>query len=62
MLDLTPEQAREHHLARIRAYAAEHDLAGEHIAQIFNAGLAAAKSLRPDLFKSEEALNARALR
>lgn len=49
MLELTPEQVREHHLARIRAYAMEHDLDGEHIALIFNAGLAAARSLRPEL-------------
>lgn len=53
MSELTPEQAREHHLSRIRAYAVEHDLAGEDIALLFNAGLAAAKSLRPDLAKSE---------
>lgn len=55
MLELTPEQVREHHLARIRAYAVEHDLDGEHIALIFNAGLAAARALRPDVVKSEVA-------
>ncbi len=49
MSELTPEQVREHHLSRIRAYAAEHNLDGEDIALIFNAGLAAARSLRPDL-------------
>ncbi|WP_164087192.1 hypothetical protein [Stenotrophomonas maltophilia] len=49
MLELTPEQVREHHLSRIRDYAVQHDLAGEDIALIFNAGLAAARSLRPDL-------------
>lgn len=51
MCDLTPEQVREHHLSRIREYAVQHDLAGEDIALIFNAGLAAARSLRPDLAK-----------
>jgi len=51
--ELTPEQVREHHLSRIREYAAEHDLAGEHIALIFEAGMAAASQLRPDLVKSE---------
>ncbi|ENE1252685.1 hypothetical protein ABM187_002887 [Stenotrophomonas maltophilia] len=49
MSDLTPEQVREHHLSRIREYAVQHDLAGEDIALIFNAGLAAARTLRPDL-------------
>ncbi|MBH1477350.1 MULTISPECIES: hypothetical protein [Bacillati] len=49
MLELTPEQVREHHLSRIRDYAVQHDLADEDIALIFNAGLAAARSLRPDL-------------
>lgn len=47
--ELTPEQAREHHLARIRYYAIEHNIAGEHIALIFNAGLAVAHTLRPDI-------------
>ncbi|EED40484.1 MULTISPECIES: hypothetical protein [Stenotrophomonas] len=51
MPDQTPEQVREHHLSRIREYAVQHDLAGEDIALIFNAGLAAARSLRPDLIK-----------
>ena len=49
MSDLTPEQVREHHLSRIRDYAADHNLSGEDIALIFNAGLAAARSLRPGL-------------
>ncbi|CRD53014.1 MULTISPECIES: hypothetical protein [Stenotrophomonas] len=51
MSDQTPEQAREHHLSRIREYAVQHDLAGEDIALIFNAGLAAARTLRPSLFE-----------
>ncbi|HDX0898638.1 TPA: hypothetical protein RNS99_000516 [Stenotrophomonas maltophilia] len=51
MSDQTPEQVREHHLSRIREYAVQHDLAGEDIALIFNAGLAAARSLRPALFE-----------
>jgi hypothetical protein len=55
MSELTPEQVREHHLSRIRAYAVEHDLSGEHIALIFQAGIAAASQLRPELVKSEAA-------
>lgn len=55
MSELTPEQVREHHLSRIRAYAVEHDLDGEDIALIFNAGLAAARRLRPELVKGEAA-------
>ncbi len=51
MCDLTPEQVREHHLARIREYAVQHDLTGEDIALIFNAGLAAAGALRPELVR-----------
>lgn len=34
MSELTPEQAREHHLSRIREYAVKRDLSGEHIALI----------------------------
>jgi hypothetical protein len=49
MSELTPERVREHHLSRIRDYATEHNLSGEDIALIFNAGLAAARSLRPEL-------------
>lgn len=52
MSELTPEQVREHHLSRIRDYAAQNGLSGEDIALIFNAGLAAARSLRPDLVKT----------
>ena len=37
---------REHHLSRIRDYAAEHNLSGEDIALIFNAGLAYSLSER----------------
>ena len=62
MSEMTPEQVREHHLSRIRAYAVDHDLDGEDIALVFNAGLAAARSLRPDLVKTEEATSARAAR
>jgi len=49
MSELPPDRVREHHLSRIREYAVQYDLSGEDIALIFNAGLAAARSLRPDL-------------
>ncbi|WP_148650260.1 hypothetical protein [Lysobacter capsici] len=49
MTDLTPEQSREHHIARIRDYAIRHGLTGERIALIFESGLAAASRLRPEL-------------
>jgi len=54
MSELTPEQVREHHLSRIRDYAVEHGVTGEDIALIFSAGLAAARSLRPDLVAQVE--------
>lgn len=49
MAELTPSQSREHHIARIRDYAVTHGLTGEDIALLFEAGLAAAGRLRPDL-------------
>jgi hypothetical protein len=50
--ELTPDQVREHHLSRIKDYALQHGISGEDIALIFNAGLAAARSLRPDLVRA----------
>lgn len=47
--ELTPEQAREHHLSRIRDYAVAHGIAAENIALIFEAGLSATRYLRPDV-------------
>lgn len=55
MSEQTPEQVREHHLSRIRDYAVQHGMDGEHIALIFNAGLAAARTLRPELVTMEAA-------
>jgi len=55
MSELTPERAREHHLSRIREYPVERDLSTEHIALIFQAGIADAWQLQPDLIKSEAA-------
>lgn len=53
MSELTPEQTREHHLSRIREYATDRALSGEHIALMFQASIAAASQLRPGLVKSE---------
>ncbi len=61
MSELTPEQVREHHLSRIRDYAVQHNISGEHIALIFNAGLAAARTLRPELVTMGEGCYARAV-
>lgn len=52
MNGLTPEQSREHHLARIRDYAIRNGLSGEDLALLFEAGLAAAGRLRPDLVEA----------
>lgn len=48
-------QDREHTLARIRLYAEQHSLSGDHIAMIFEAGLGPALHLRPDIFAASAA-------
>jgi len=55
MNEPTREQMREHHLSRIRTYAIDHDLSGEDIAELFEAGIAAASRLRPDLVATVKA-------
>lgn len=50
--ELSPDQSCEHALARIRAYAIEHCLTGEHIALIFETGIGPVRYLRPDIFEA----------
>lgn len=47
--DLTPKQELEYHLSRIRDYAETHEISGESVATIFEAGISAAARLRPEL-------------
>ena len=51
--NMTDEQALEYDICRIRAYALTHGMKGPDVGIFFDAGIAAAHYLRPDLFDAD---------